>query len=128
MSGLSAPGGPITNLQIDAQSDDETLGQWIDVRGCQSLTFYCASTGTTSGGVISFEEQMPLVPTYQGVQTPFPGATGTFSVITTVNASTFSGDTQVAVHLPSGAYGYVRARISTAISGGGTASVSLVAY
>jgi hypothetical protein len=107
-------------------SDDETISQWVDVRGRTELVFYLSSSGTTSGGVVTLEESMPVGT--PGDQVPGLPFSGSCSAITTVNASTFTGDAQVAVHTSSArAYGWVRARVSTAISGGGTISVGLVA-
>lgn len=129
MAGMNA-GSPLCVQCLTAQSADETLGPWIDVRGKTSLTFYCTSTGTTSSGVVSFEEAAPSA-TFSNQSTVtdvFGASTGNYSVITTVNASTFTGGAQVAVHPARAAYCFVRARISTAIGGGGTVSVGLVAY
>jgi hypothetical protein len=115
-------GYAFTNLLLNV-SADETLSQWVDVRGRTALTFYLTSVGTTSGGVVSLEEQMPV-----GTDTvPGQPYSGTNISITTVNASTFTGGAQVVSRATIGAYGFVRARISTAISGGGTVSVSLLA-
>lgn len=122
-----SPGATLSAQCFVDQSDDETLGPWIDVRGKAYLVFYCSSTGTTSGGVISFEEAAPANFTTNSPPV-FGATTGSYSVITTKNASDFSGDKQVAVHATVAAYCFVRARISTAISGGGTVSVGLVAY
>ena len=125
----TSPGGPISAQCLLNAVDDETLGQWIDVRGEPYLVFYCTSAGTTSSGVISFEEAAPK--DFSSAEEPAPvfgAATGNYSVITTVNASTFSSDAQLAVHVTNAAYCYVRARVSTVIGGGGTVSVGLVAY
>lgn len=121
---ISTPGNALTVQALTAASADETCGPWIDVRGYTHLTFYCASAGTTSSGVISFEEAAPATVTAPA----FPAglAEGKYSVITTKNASDFSGDAQVAVHLSVASYGWVRARVSTAIGGGGTVSIVLV--
>lgn len=105
-------------------SADETISAWVDVRGRTALTFYLSSSGTTSSGVVSLEEMMPVGE--PGGQVPGQPFSGTCSTITTVNASSFTGDAQVAVHLTVGAYAFVRARVSTAIGGGGTISAGLV--
>lgn len=125
----TSSGGPLTAQCLTDASTDETLGKWIDVRGYAHLVFYCTSTGTgvTSSGVISLEEAGPIDASVNP-NLPFPGDTGKFSVITTKNASDFTGLAQVAVHPTVSAYCFVRARVSTAIGGGGTVSVSLVAY
>lgn len=123
-----SPGGVLSAQCFTSQSADETLGPWIDVRGKAYLVFYCTSAGTTSSGVVSFEEAAPKDFSASAPPPPFGGDTGKFSVITTKNASDFTGDAQVAVHLTAAAYCFVRARISTAIGGGGDVSVGLVAY
>lgn len=122
----TSPGGPLSVQCFTDVSADESLGQWIDVRGKAYLVFYCTSVGTTSGGVLTFEESAPK--DFSSSTNPAGEATGSYSVIATKNATDFSGGAQVAVHLTNGAYCFVRARVSTAISGGGTVSVGLVAY
>jgi hypothetical protein len=105
---------------------DETISNWVDVRGKTHLVFYLSSSGTTSGGAISLEEMLPVGA--PGGQVPGLPFSGTNSLITTaINASTFTGGAQVAHHATVGAYGWVRARVSTAITGGGSVSVGLVA-
>jgi hypothetical protein len=93
--------------------------------GADYVTFYLTSTGTTSSGVISIEEGAPKKIDFP-IQVPSE-AVGSHSVITTVNASTFTGDAQVAVHLTVASYLFVRARISTVIGGGGSVSAGCVA-
>ena len=115
---MSGYQGHATVNLIAAKSADETCSQWIDVRGRTHLTFYVIGNGTTSSGVITLDESV-----FVGDQ-PYGG---TPSAITTVNASTVTGDNQSAIHVAVGSYGWVRARISTAIGGGGTISVVLVA-
>jgi len=122
------PQGPLSVSCFTDQSADETLGPWIDVRGRSYLVFYCSSTLTTSSGVVTFEEAAPVFSSTTIDPPVFGATTGAYSAITTVNASTFTGGAQVAIHAPVGAYCFVRARISTVIGGGGTVSVGLVAY
>jgi hypothetical protein len=107
-----------------ASSADETLGPWVDVRGLPNVTAYLQSSGTTSSGVVSFEEMAPATVGGQ----PFGASTGNYSVISTANASDFTGGAQKAYHLPEAAYTFVRMRISTAIGGGGSISGTWVAY
>lgn len=108
------------------QSADETTSQWIDVRGRTHLTFYLASTGTTSSGVIAFEETCKMGnPSNQNEPTWYGGTNA--QIITAVNASTVSGDNLAALHMPVSAYAWVRCRITTVIGGGGSLSVSLLA-
>lgn len=72
-------------------------------------------TGTTSGGVITIEECY-----FDPAVTP-SGYTGTWSAITTVNASDITGGKQVVVHVAASIWA-VRARISSDITGGGSIS------
>lgn len=126
----TSAGAPKQVQQFYRQSADETLGPWVDVRGYDSVTFYLTSNGTTSGGVISFEESAPEdVSKVPGLSPPptFGAATGSYSVMTTQAASALSGGAQLAIHIAPFAYCLVRARISTAISGGGTISCSVFA-
>lgn len=90
----------------------------VDVHGADELTFYFTSVSTTSGGTILIEEAdySPVGPNVYA---------GTWSLIATIAASSFTGGAQIAYHLPQGAYSYVRARVSADISGGGSISVVL---
>ena len=125
--GVVNPGAVLSTTLLTDQTADETLSPWIDVRGCAHLVFYCSSLGTTSSGVVTFEEAAPKNLGETGAPV-FGAGTDGYSAITTVNASTFSAGLQVAVHAPVVAYCFVRARISTVIGGGGSVSVGLVAY
>lgn len=78
---------------------------------CNQLNVNLQSAGTTSGGVITIEEAY-----YPNPDTAY---TGTWSVITTVNASAFTGGASVTVHIV-GSFWAVRVRVSSAITGGGT--------
>lgn len=122
---FTSPGGPLHVTQFTDQSADETLGQWINARGFGNISFAITGTGTTSSGVITFEECQAVKDTFPLVP---PGeATGSFSVISslTTNASDVSGGAQKVVHAPPNvAYEFVRARISTVIGGGGTITVT----
>lgn len=122
------PGQTITAQCLLNAVDDETLGPWIDVRGCANLVFYQSSKGTTSGGAITLEEASPSDVTPEN-PVVFGASTGDYSVIgSALNASDTSAGKQKATHITGGAYCFVRARVSTAISGGGTVSMVLHAY
>lgn len=97
---------------------DETTSPWVDVRGRTHLVFYINGLGTTSSGVITLEESKPTK------NNAWPA---TASSISTVNASDVTGGVDKAVHLTVGAYAFVRARVSTAIGGGGSVTVGLIA-
>jgi len=106
---------------LKQQIDDETTSQGIDVQGLTYLTFYLMGHGTTSGGTITYEESTDD----PSVSNQLYG--GTWSIIGTANnASDVSANKQKATHLTVSAYHRVRARISDAITGGGTISVVLV--
>ncbi len=76
------------------------------------ISIYLRSIGTTSSGTVLIEEADwgPLEQVYSG----------TWSQIQSIAASTFSGGAQVALHITASSYGWVRVRISSAITGGGT--------
>lgn len=93
-------------------------GQPIKVYADQSLTFYLASQGTTSGGTVLLEE----ADWDDSLEQPY---TGTWSQIASIAASTFTGGAQTAYHISPNSYAYVRPRISATITGGGTISVAL---
>jgi len=124
----TSPGGTIRSQQFTAVSADETYGPWVDVSGCMSVTFYVTGVGTTSSGVISFEECAPTDISVTPVIPSDPQGVSGYSVITTRNASDVTAGLQAATHIVMASYCFVRARISTAIGGGGTVSCGLVAY
>lgn len=123
----TSPGGPITQACFVDQSADETLGPWIDVRGCAHVAFYVTGAGTISSGVITIEEAAPKDP---GSNPTVAGeATGAYSSVTTYSASGVTGGAQAAIHLTPAAYCFVRARISTILAGTNpVVSVCCVAY
>lgn len=107
----SSAGGVITGV---------TSGTGIPVhaRPHTSITFYLASQGTTSGGTVILEEADWANDSEKQYE-------GTWSQIASIAASTFTGTAQLAYHLSPNAYGAVRARISSAITGGGTITVTV---
>lgn len=74
------------------------------------------SVGTTSGGTVLIEEADwgPFEPVYSGL----------WSQVASVSASAFSGTAQSFQHIIDSAFGWVRVRISSAITGGGTIMAS----
>lgn len=111
---LEAQTGPVRAILLSAVTTG--TGQ-LDVSNYTYVTFFLQSNGTTSGGTVSLEEADydPTSGTYSG----------TWSVITAINASTFTGGAQTAYHIQASAMAVVRARISSNITGGGTVSVTL---
>lgn len=83
------------------------------VRGFDELLFTLESVGTTSGGTIILEEASR------------PNYSGTWSQLASVAASSFTGTAQIAYHFGPNRYDYVRARISSDITGGGSVLVHL---
>lgn len=106
---------------LNAETVDETASLPVDCSGFPHVTIYVTGTGTTSSGVVTIEEAFIPAATYAA------SYTGTWSVLTTVNASDVTGGAQKAVHLAVSAYASVRTRISTVIGGGGSVSTALVA-
>ncbi len=87
-----------TSMPIEIVSNDE-------------LVFYFESLTTTSGGTLLIEEASRQ------------NYSGTWSVIATVSASSFTGGVQIAYHVSPNAFAWVRVRISSAITGGGSVLV-----
>ena len=101
--------------------DDETTSLPVDVRGLKAIALYLMGHGTTSGGTITYEESTDDPTTSDTIYG------GTWSIIGSANnASDVTAGKQKATHLTVGAYHRVRARISDAITGGGSISVVLV--
>jgi hypothetical protein len=80
-------------------------------------TIFLRSISTTSGGTVIIEEADwgPFEPPYSG----------TWSQLLSQAASGFTGGAQLAYHPPVGSYRYIRVRISSAITGGGSIIASL---
>lgn len=92
--------------------------QPIDCSQHEAVAVFLSSAGTTSGGTVLIEEA-DWDPDTESVYT------GTWSLVQSIAASSFSGTASIMTHLPPEAYGFVRVRISSAITGGGTISASL---
>lgn len=107
---------------LNQKIDDETTSIAFAAQRYTHLALYLFGHGTTSGGTITYEEAA------DDPSSTLPGYGGTWSIIGSANnASDVTGDKVKATHLTVGAYGLVRARISDAITGGGSISVVLVA-
>lgn len=87
--------------------------QPIAMPAFDEIAIYFESVGTTSGGTLLIEEASRS------------DYTGTWSTISTVAASSFTGGTQIAYHVSPNIYAFVRVRISSDITGGGTVLVFL---
>lgn len=93
-------------------------GPPINMQGRDEVVFFIQGNGTTSGGTMKIEEAMfdPADGVYSG----------TWSQIgPDIAASALSG--QSAYHIASNALAFVRIRISSAITGGGTVTIWAVA-
>lgn len=110
--------GPRRVVVLPDASADETLGKPSKVTGFTLQTYVVQGTGTTSSGVITFEEA-------SWPDTEIAPYAGTWSSIITVNASDVTGGAQKFIHISATAGAYTRPRISTAIGGGGTVAVFL---
>lgn len=83
------------------------------IGGHRDVCVTYTSEGTTSGGTIILEES------------DLPSYTGTWSQIESRAASTFTGSVKLCVHTQLGAGLWVRARVSSTITGGGTATCTI---
>lgn len=80
----------------------------------RDVTVTFTSEGTTSGGTIIIEES------------DLASYTGTWSQLYSQAASGFTGGAKLCLHIELGAGAWVRARISAEVTGGGTATVSIL--
>ncbi len=89
----------------------------VDCRTYNYLTFFQRGAGTISGGAVVIEEA------------PTEDYAGTWSTITaTVTPADVSGTAVTkATHVTAACYGWVRARLSTQVSGGGAWTLDLIA-
>lgn len=97
---------------LDAKSALGETSAAVDVAGCAALAFYVIGNGAVSGGVVTIEEAHDV------------NYTGTWALLAAGGAVTVVGNGIATVKVFSTAKA-VRARITTAISGG-TASVHVV--
>lgn len=114
---------PKVEVLLLNQTADETTSIPINCLGYNTITLYVSGAGTTSSGVVTFEDASWDASVFKATD----AYTGTWNPITTEDAADVTAGKMVATRLTAGAYHWVRARISTAIGGGGTLSVILVA-
>ncbi len=92
----------------------------INCAGYTYLTVFYTSFGTTSGGTLILEgadySDEPLHDTPYG---------GTWVQIESRAASSFTGSVQLAFSIPPAAFGWIRVRISSAVTGGGSVMVTM---
>ena len=92
--------------------------QAINRVGQNELSLYVRGIGTITGGTLLIEEA-----DYGDDEAPY---SGTWSQLTSIACSDVTGNAQKGVHLSVGAYGYLRARISSAVTGGGSIAVVML--
>lgn len=107
----SSSGGTVTGVTSGTS-------QAINRLGAEEISLYVRGSGTISGGTLLIEEA-----DYGDDEPPY---SGTWSQLVSVACSDVTGGAQKGVHLSLGAYGYLRARISSAVTGGGTIAVVLL--
>ncbi len=118
---MASPGlGVLNQKLLNAQTASGTTSAAVNVLGYKEIGIYVTGVGTTSSGVITIETA-DFNPATEVTYT------GTWSAITTVNASDVTGGAQKHVPLTDSAYMWIRTRITTVIGGGGTISTALVA-
>jgi hypothetical protein len=118
---MASPGLGVVNQQmIVSQSASGTTSAPVNVLGYTEIGIYVTGIGTTSSGVITIE----TADFNPATETTY---TGTWSAVTTVNASDVTGGAQKHVPLTDSAYMWIRTRITTVIGGGGTISTAVVA-
>lgn len=81
--------------------------------GPKDVVITFTSEGTTSGGTILIEES------------DLSSYTGTWSLLYTQLASGFTGNVKLCLHIRLGAGVWVQARVSSTVTGGGTATVTI---
>lgn len=91
----------------------------INCTGFTNLTVFYTSDGTISGGTLIFEEA-GYDPSKEAVYG------GTWSQIESRSASSFTGGVTLARHYQTAGYNWVRVRISSDITGGGSVGVKLL--
>ena len=99
---------------LDAVTTGTSVPFQVLGSGKRDLTFTCTSAGTTSGGTILLEES------------DLASYTGTWSQLYSQAASGFTGNAKLCIHVEIGAGMWVRARVSSDVTGGGTATVSVI--
>lgn len=114
---INTPGAPLNVTMLSAVADDETFSRPVDVRGYTHLVVYAIANGTVSSGQVTMQEacidpatNLPYGGTWDDVGSGIDPSTGNV----------------VASHLTVGAYSHLRARVNTAIGGGGTLTLVLV--
>lgn len=100
-------------IQLLPAGSTTGTSQPIDCSQISQLVIYLTSTGDTSTGNILIEEADwdPLVDSVY---------TGTWSQVATITTNSFTGGAQVAYHISPNQYAFLRVRINTTVSSGGS--------
>lgn len=116
---ITTPGSPLTTTLLNAVSADETFSRPVDVRGYTHIVVYVIPNGTVSSGVVKINEAC-IDPDTDQIYS------GTWVQVGS-DISPASATGIAVLHLTVAAYSHLQARVSTAIGGGGTVTVVLVA-
>jgi hypothetical protein len=107
---------PASVIQDPLSAVTSGTGAELAINGLyRNITCYISSTGTIAGGAVTLEEA------------PSSAYAGTWAVIGSATNVPTSGNQVAVIRATQGAYAYVRARISTSVSGGGSATVRIIA-
>jgi hypothetical protein len=106
------PAAPQRSVLIAAGSTTG-MSQAIDTTQLERLCFYFTSVGDTSTGNLLIEEA-------DWDRDTEPEYTGTWSQVATIATNSFTGGAQIAYHISPNAYAFLRVRINTTVSSGGT--------
>lgn len=114
---------PTRILLLGTENNDGTVtgvttgtSQPIDMSVQGIVAFYFRSVGTTTGGTVLIEEA-----DWGPKEAPY---SGTWSQVASISPNNFTGGAQQAFHIADCSYRYLRVRISSTVTGGGTVLVS----
>ncbi|HMF95090.1 MAG TPA: hypothetical protein VKE96_12380 [Vicinamibacterales bacterium] len=92
-------------------------GNWVAIAcGASLLTITTTGAGTITAGTLLIEETDALD----------DGSAATPAQLSTLDLTTITAGKKNVAHATAGAYGFIRARLSAAVTGGGTVVVSLM--
>ena len=118
---MNSPGYLRWPQLINAIADETDPGAPAPCHGFPYVSIYVSGTGTTSSGVITVETAD------YDPQMPQSGYAGTWSPVTTINATDVDAGKQKLVSLTTASYAFIRTRITTVIGGGGSVSTTIIA-
>jgi hypothetical protein len=119
---VSSPGlGYLRDTQLSVATALNTVAFGRSVQGYGSVAIYVIGAGTITGGTVMIETADYAQASEQA------GYGGTWSPVLPVPAVNVTGNAQQMIVLPPAPYSYVRTRVSSAITGGGSVSTTLLA-